>query len=142
MRTKGFTLIELMIILAIISIITAIAIPNFLNVQARAREATTKCNCHTIQLAAEEFATLNDGVYAANVNIDRTLSNQTIIDLLPGGVPMMNLFTKTATEPVDAAMAANPGEIAYWPILLGADVAGYSITAAGQSGNIIQTYLR
>lgn len=137
MRSKGFTLIELMIVVVIIGILAAIAIPNFISMQARAKEASTKSNCHTVQLAAEDFSVQNDGVYAANVGVDLTPGGDTITSMLPGGVLLENPFTKIATEPVDGNPAANPGETAYAPIVQGGVNVGYTITGFGKTALII-----
>ncbi|RMF93609.1 MAG: prepilin-type N-terminal cleavage/methylation domain-containing protein [Candidatus Schekmanbacteria bacterium] len=45
---KGFTLIELMIVVAIIGILAAIAVPNFLKFQSRAKQSEAKNNLSAI----------------------------------------------------------------------------------------------
>ena len=45
---KGFTLIELMIVVAIIGILAAIAIPNFLKFQAKSKMSEAKTNLGAI----------------------------------------------------------------------------------------------
>ena len=48
---KGFTLIELMIVVAIIGILAAIAIPNFLKFQAKSKQSEAKTNLKGIYTA-------------------------------------------------------------------------------------------
>jgi type IV pilus assembly protein PilA len=55
-RNGGFTLIELMIVVAIIGILAAIAIPNFLRFQLRSRVGEGKTNIAAIRTAEESYA--------------------------------------------------------------------------------------
>jgi len=52
---KGFTLIELMIVVAIIGILAAIAIPNFLKYQAKSKQSEAKMNLGSMGTSAESY---------------------------------------------------------------------------------------
>jgi type IV pilus assembly protein PilA len=52
---KGFTLIELMIVVAIIGILAAIAIPNFLQYQMKSRQSEAKTNLQAIRTSEISF---------------------------------------------------------------------------------------
>jgi len=52
---QGFTLIELMIVVAIIGILAAIAIPNFLRFQAKSKQTEAKANLGSIGTTAESY---------------------------------------------------------------------------------------
>jgi len=56
MDRRAFTLIELLIVVAIIAILAAIAVPNFLEAQARAKLSRCKADMRTIVTAFEAYA--------------------------------------------------------------------------------------
>ena len=58
MRKKGFTLIELMIVVVIIAIIAVIAVPNLLESRKAANESAAIGNCKTILNCQFQFRTL------------------------------------------------------------------------------------
>ncbi|WP_426754252.1 type IV pilin protein PilA [Myxococcus sp. Y35] len=59
-RNRGFTLIELMIVVAIIGILAAIAIPNFIKFQARSKQSEAKTNLKALYTAQKSFFSEKD----------------------------------------------------------------------------------
>jgi type IV pilus assembly protein PilA len=125
-NSKGFTLIELMIVVVIIGILAAIAIPNFVAMQARAREASVTANMHSFQLAVEDFSVKNTGRYPVAVDDAAVMAN------MPSGNYPRNPFSGTRDAWTWGADPSAPGIIGVNP----ATTTTYVIKGYGQTSLI------
>lgn len=76
-RKKGFTLIELMIVIAIIAILAAVLVPNFMRAREASRLTACKSNLKNISTAVETYSNDWDGIYPGNTTIQDITSSGT-----------------------------------------------------------------
>jgi len=100
---KGFTLIEILIVIGIIGLLSVFLVPNLLGARDRAKEAAVKGVMHSVQLAVEAYQMENE-VYPIGANIP--LESLTKNYLMSGGylasVPK-NPFTGVEYTDADTA---------------------------------------
>ena len=76
MKSKGFTLIELMIVVAIIGILAAVAIPKFADLVTKSKEAGVKANIGAIRSAISIYYGDTEGDYPMNLFTSLTTENK------------------------------------------------------------------
>ncbi len=73
-RPFGFSLIELLIVVAIIAILAAIAVPNFLEAQVRSKVSRTKADMRSIATALESYSIDNNNHYPPAADVGQNAS--------------------------------------------------------------------
>ena len=95
-RPRGFTLVELLIVIVIIGILAAIVIPGFANTTGKANIARVKSDLHNLATAEESYfyqhATYTSSLVLANVTPSPGVTI-TIVDATPAG------WSATAVHP-------------------------------------------
>ena len=78
---SGFTLVELLVVMLILGLLAAIAIPSFFNQRDKARDADAKAGVRTAQTAMETYATDNQGSYTGAAAADLETIEPTLNDV-------------------------------------------------------------
>jgi prepilin-type N-terminal cleavage/methylation domain-containing protein len=82
-KQKGFTMIELMIVVAIIGILAAIALPKFADMIEKSREGSTKGNVGALKSANAIYYGDMQGVWPTTMNTLSTYKYSLYLDIIP-----------------------------------------------------------
>jgi type IV pilus assembly protein PilA len=95
---SGFTLVELLVVMLILGLLAAIAIPAFFNQRDKARDAEAKTSAKTAQTAMETYATDNNGSYVGADVADLQAIEPTIAGVTLPVVPTADTYTVRGTS--------------------------------------------
>jgi type IV pilus assembly protein PilA len=115
----GFTLVELLVVMLILGLLAAIAIPSFFNQRDKAKDADAKAGVRTAQTAIESYATDNGGSYVGATAADLEAIESTLVDVdlnEPSGLAddaYTVSVTAEDTENVFSITRASTGDVSY-----------------------------
>ncbi len=116
-KAKGFTLIEIMVTVAIVGILAAIALPNYTSYVARARRADARAQLVQAAQFMQRYFSANDS-YTTN----RAGVTVNVIDAIPGSIKQ---------SPSDGT--------AVYQLSVSATASAYTLTMAPVSGGVAAT---
>jgi len=126
-KEGGFTLIELLIVIIIIGILAAIAIPMFLNQRDKAKNAGVKAGVHNMQIGIQTWAVDNGDSYPAAALVDNQKG------LTPSHIgDYVDNWPKNPWTAAPMASSANHGDFTYTQ---GANSTTFSLSGHMSNGN-------
>jgi len=117
-RLYGFTLVELLVVMLVVGILMAVALPNYFSVTADARKSNFCSSLAEVEKALQMYAVRNQGFYPDKV--DQTfLQNTLYFSTVP-----KNPYNNTIMIPSDTL--STPGS---WTYTVSTDKLSYTITS-------------
>ena len=132
-KKLGFTLVELMIVVAIIGILAAIAIPNFMRFQARAKQSEAKTNLKASYQAQRSYFAERDGynsnIFAVGYSPERGNRYAYYYESTPANLEVRS----AATANTAPATGFSGVQVDTWKVTGASSVPAFSINGASQA---------
>jgi prepilin-type N-terminal cleavage/methylation domain-containing protein len=109
-KQKGFTLVELMIVVAIIGVLAAVAIPKFADMLEKSREGATKGNLSAVKSAVSNYYADQQGVYPLTLDTaTSTIGGVGYTGFIPNYIDLLPAVKVTGKYTANAAADQGKG---------------------------------
>ncbi|MBP9667531.1 prepilin-type N-terminal cleavage/methylation domain-containing protein [Candidatus Saccharibacteria bacterium] len=136
---RGFTIVELLIVIIVIAILAAITIVAYTNISTRAKASTAKSNAESVQKVVEAYAA--DDTTAGYPTLAQ-LTAYNGLSKLPTGITVNSAQLVAAAgdgKTIQYVPKTGGGCIGYWDASLGTPAAAYVYAGNASTGSNVAT---